>query len=257
MRETILSRLDEIEAAQQVKILYACESGSRAWGFPSADSDYDVRFLYVHPTEWYLSVEPGRDVIEVEVNPVLDITGWDLRKALGLFRKSNPPLMEWLASPVVYREFTPLAGRLRALRPAYYQHFSCLHHYLSMASRHVSKVAGAERVKTKHYFYILRPLLAVEWIERGFGVAPTAFNDLLERLVDEPELKAAIQRMIDEKSRETEKDSRPAELLIDAFIEREMARLKDHLNQYEPRSFPRDEMDEIFRDTLREVWGGC
>ncbi len=257
MRETILSRLDEIEATEQVKILYACESGSRAWGFPSADSDFDVRFLYVRPRDWYLSIESGRDVIEVPVNAVLDINGWDLRKALGLFRKSNPPLMEWLASPVVYREFSSLAGRLRALRPAYYQPFSCLHHYLSMASRHLSKVSGAERVKTKHYFYILRPLLAVEWIERGYGVAPTAFGELLERLVDDPALKGVIQRVIVEKSQETEKDSRPAEPLIDAFIGREMARLNDHLNQYEPREIPKDELDELFRDILREVWGGC
>jgi len=103
MRDTILSRLDQIETQHGVKILYACESGSRAWGFPSTDSDYDVRFLYVHPAEWYLSVDEKRDVIERPLTPEnFDIGGWDLRKALRLFRKSNPPLLEWLGSPNIY-----------------------------------------------------------------------------------------------------------------------------------------------------------
>jgi predicted nucleotidyltransferase len=162
--------------------------------------------------------------------------------------------MEWLASPVVYREAFSLAGRLRELREAYYLPFSCLHHYLSMASRHVKWVLGEERIKTKHYFYMLRPLLAVDWIERGYGVAPTAFGDLLERLVTEPVLKAAIVRMIQEKRLETEKDTRPPEPLIQVFIEREMARLQDHINQYAPQENPAEQLDELFRATLREVW---
>jgi uncharacterized protein len=254
MRDAILSCLGQIEKQQGVKILYACESGSRAWGFPSADSDYDVRFLYVHPLDWYLSVEKQRDVIEVPVDAVLDITGWDLRKALGLFRKSNPPLMEWLASPVVYRETSSLASRLRALREAYYLPFSCLHHYLSMANRHAGQVMGKERIKTKEYFYILRPLLAVEWIERGYGVAPTEFKALLEKLVDNTALMTAILRVITDKRQETEKDTRPPEPLILDYIERELARLQEAQNHFTQRENPSAELDEIFRSTLREVW---
>ena len=102
MKDSIRSHLSEIEVMENVRIAYACESGSRAWGFPSADSDYDVRFLYVRPVEWYLSIDEKRDVIECLVSEGLDINGWDLKKALGLFRKSNPPLLEWLGSPIVY-----------------------------------------------------------------------------------------------------------------------------------------------------------
>jgi uncharacterized protein len=102
--DEIQACLSDIEKTHQVKIIYSCESGSRAWGFPSADSDYDVRFLYLHPVDWYLSIEDKRDVIEVPIKNKLDITGWDLRKALQLFRKSNPPLLEWLGSPIVYWE---------------------------------------------------------------------------------------------------------------------------------------------------------
>ena len=105
VREEILKRLDQIEREENVSIVYACESGSRAWGFESTDSDWDVRFIYVHGQDWYLSidVEEKRDVIERPVNDELDISGWDLRKALKLVRRS-PPLLEWLSSPIISKE---------------------------------------------------------------------------------------------------------------------------------------------------------
>ena len=98
--------LDHVEADDDVAILLAVESASRAWGFPSSDSDYDVRFVYVRPPDWYLSIdlEARRDVIEYPLKDNIDLSGWDLRKALRLFRKSNPPLLEWLQCPIVYRE---------------------------------------------------------------------------------------------------------------------------------------------------------
>ncbi|MED1919930.1 nucleotidyltransferase domain-containing protein, partial [Bacillus thuringiensis] len=102
MREIILEKLKEIEQAHDLKVLFAVESGSRAWGFPSKDSDYDVRFVYVKKPEWYLSIDDKRDVVEEPINDLLDINGWDIRKALKLFRKSNPPLQEWLVSDIVY-----------------------------------------------------------------------------------------------------------------------------------------------------------
>ena len=103
MKDIIISKLAQIENDFKVKILYACESGSRAWGFASPDSDYDVRFIYVHNKSHYLSIDEHRDVIELPINEVLDINGWDLRKALRLFRKSNGPLYEWLQSPIIYQ----------------------------------------------------------------------------------------------------------------------------------------------------------
>lgn len=78
MRETILSKLDEIENRENVRILLAVESGSRAWGFASRDSDYDVRFIYVRPKEDYLRLEKTKDVIELPIEGELDINGWDL-----------------------------------------------------------------------------------------------------------------------------------------------------------------------------------
>jgi hypothetical protein len=101
MQNAIISKLDEIETRENVLIFYACESGSRAWGFPSSDSNYDIRFLYLRPKDWYLSIDSGRDVIELPILDSLDINGWDLKKALGLLMKSNPSLLEWLDSPIV------------------------------------------------------------------------------------------------------------------------------------------------------------
>jgi len=122
MKKRIIESLAEIEKTENVTILYACESGSRAWGFASTDSDYDVRFLYIHPPSWYLAVnlESKRDVIERPIEELLDISGWDFRKALMLFRKSNPPLLEWLCSPIVYREELKTASRMRKLAESYY-----------------------------------------------------------------------------------------------------------------------------------------
>jgi len=104
MRAQIMDALRDIEAKNDVSVLFACESGSRGWGFASPDSDYDVRFIYVNRLPWYLTVQPRRDVIEVPISGDLDINGWDLRKALGLMRESNPTLLEWLRSPIVYRD---------------------------------------------------------------------------------------------------------------------------------------------------------
>lgn len=120
MRERVLDELARIERERNVRVLYACESGSRAWGFASTDSDYDVRFVYVEKPEWFIQVDAGRDVIERPLDDELDISGWELRKTLGLLRKSNPTLLEWLDSPLVYRSEPAATARLRELAEAFY-----------------------------------------------------------------------------------------------------------------------------------------
>ena len=103
MKALILQRLQEIELKYDVKILIAVESGSRAWGFASKDSDYDVRFVYVHRKEWYLTLTEGRDVIEeLDSNGVMDFAGCDLKKALLLMGKGICAFAEWLNSPTIY-----------------------------------------------------------------------------------------------------------------------------------------------------------
>jgi len=156
-----------VEAERNVRVLFACESGSRAWGFASRDSDYDVRFIYVHPRDWYLSVEDRRDVIEQPIAEDLDVSGWELRKVLRLLRKSNPPLLEWLKSPVVYQHDPVFAAEFGALAAEFYSPRRCYAHYLHMASgnwRHYLR--SREVVSLKKYLYVFQALLACRWIER-------------------------------------------------------------------------------------------
>jgi len=253
--ENIQSRLKEIEMNHRVRVVYACESGSRAWGFPSADSDYDVRFIYLHPESWYLSVKDKPDVIEYPVDGLLDISGWDLRKALQLFRKSNPPLLEWLDSPIVYSEPYPIAAQMRELAKIYYSPTACIYHYLHMAEGNHRQYLKGELVWIKKYFYVLRPILAIQWIEQGYGVAPTAFGLLLDRVLQPGELKDEIRKLMDLKREGVELNYGPRIQVISEFIESELNRLENKKADYKSAAASYEQLDKIFQDGLREVWG--
>lgn len=133
MIQEIKKELLRLEQQHDIKILYAVESGSRAWGFASINSDWDVRYIYIHRLEWYLKIDLPKDHQEEILANDIDLAGWELKKALRLFRKSNPPLMEWLRSPIVYAEPFSTAQKLRDLGNEYFNPNSCLHHYLHMA----------------------------------------------------------------------------------------------------------------------------
>lgn len=256
IQEKIQTYLSTIADEKHVKIFYACESGSRAWGFPSADSDYDVRFLYLRQEEWYLSinVEKKRDVIETMIESQFDLCGWDLRKALGLLRKSNAALLEWLASPIVYMEEFTIAATMRKLARQYHSPRACFWHYLGMAKTNFHKQLTGEYVKAKQYLYVLRPLLAARWIENGLGLVPMEFETLVSRLVDSPELKTAIEKLIAEKQKGLESDPIPRIAIFHDFIEREFARFEKIVFAAKAPVFPLDELNDLFRMSLRNVW---
>lgn len=251
MNEEILRRLDEIEREENVSIFYACESGSRAWGFPSADSDYDVRFIYLHPEDWYLSidVEEKRDVIERPINDELDISGWDLRKALQLLRKSNPPLLEWLCSPIIYKDTGGVAEKLREAVTEFYSPVASFHHYLNMAKNNHREFLRGDLVRLKKYFYVLRPLLAIRWIENNTSPVPMEFATLVDGCIDSPELKQTIAELIERKKAGQELDQQPKIPVISDFIERELERLKANINERTKPNFER--LNELFRDAVR------
>jgi uncharacterized protein len=254
IRHRIISRLKEIEEKEKVRILYACESGSRAWGFPSADSDYDVRFVYLRPVENYLSLHKERDVIEYPESEQLDISGWDLQKALLLLRKSNPPLLEWLGSPIIYLEEYSVAAQMRALAAQYYSATASAYHYLHMARGNYREYLKGERVWLKKYFYVLRPILAVKWIEQGKGIVPTEFNVLVDRLVTDTMLKKGIDALIEAKRKGDELDYGPRIGSISEFLEQELDRFGKYQIDFEKHSAPIQELDKIFFSALREVW---
>ena len=256
IRTAITAELTRIEKTCDCEILLAVESGSRAWGFPSRDSDYDVRFVYVHRPEWYLSVdtELRLDVIEKPITDELDISGWDIRKTLRLFAKSNPPLLEWLGSPIVYDESWDFAAELRALLPEYYSPTSSVHHYLHMAQGNYRDYLKGDEVWLKKYLYALRPLLAVRWLEQGRGVAPMEFARLLDTIEDQPALSDDIRALVKRKMAGEELDRGPTIPSISRFIASELVRYEDLKPPQSPRTNEFDSLNELFRRILRRAW---
>jgi len=228
MREQVLACLAELERRHDVTVLFACESGSRGWGFASPDSDYDVRFIYVNRLPWYLTVEPQRDVIEQPISGDLDVNGWDLRKALQLMRESNPTLLEWLRSPIVYREEAEAMQRFRALADAAFSNVRAYHHYVSMARKNLREHLLGEVVRYKKYLYVLRPLLAARWIRERRGVPPMRFAELAQATLSDPALIDEINALLEVKMRAGESATSPRWHGIHAFIEQELADAQSH-----------------------------
>ena len=256
MNEVIQASLRQVQREQGFKIVYACESGSRAWGFPSADSDYDVRFLYVNPPDWYLSVdvEDKPDVFERPITDILDISGWDLRKALKLLRKSNPPLLEWLNSPIIYLQMAEVVERLRQLIPEFYSPIACAYHYLHMAQGNNRDYVRGDEVWRKKYVYILRPLLAIGWIEQEESAVPMEFQVLVDRLVTDSGVRQAIDDLLEAKKRGQELDRGPALPELNAFITSELKRLERDLPKRINPKADVERLNEVFRFALSAAW---
>jgi len=256
VKQAIQDALRRLEGADDVRVFYAVESGSRAWGFASQDSDWDVRFLYIRRPAWYLSVQRRRDVLEYPLEDGLDVSGWDVKKALGLFGKSNPPLLEWLRSPIVYREAFSVAQTLRTLSAQYFSSRSCMHHYFHMAEGNYREYLQGDPVRVKKYFYVLRPVLACRWIAAHGTMPPMEFASLVNDQLP-VELQAAVHALLERKRSGDELASGPRLPEINEFLDAEMVRLRIAL-----ASIPRgpapdwETLDRVFRDSLREVWDG-
>lgn len=208
----------------------------------------------MRPTSAYLSIQRDRDVIERPISEGLDASGWDLLKALDLFRKSNPPLLEWLQSPIVYASKSPLADRLRTLLPQYYSPIACMHHYLHMAEGNCREYLSGSEVWTKKYFYVLRPVLACIWIERGLGVVPTEFQKLVDGVVDRDDLRAEIDRLLAAKKSGEELRRGPRNETISSFVEQELSRF-NATRQAPAKTRSPAALNRLFVETLVEVNG--
>jgi predicted nucleotidyltransferase len=220
IRAEITLRLDAIEREHQVRILVAVESGSRAWGFPSPDSDFDVRFLYVRTAERYLSLQPARDVIETPLEGLWDVNGWDLRKGLQLLHKGNAVVIEWLRSPVIYREVGPTAERMRAMADRYADLGHALRHYYGlMASQYGRDIEGRDRLKLKKYFYSIRAACALNWIRLYQSVPPMDLPALLAAGCAPREIRGLLDDLLVAKAQSHELGQGPRIPELDAFIE--------------------------------------
>lgn len=249
MCEKILEKLAQIEEKYNVKIIYAAESGSRAWGFPSPDSDYDVRFIYVHSAEYYLRVYEHRDVIECGIDGNFDINGWDLRKALSLLTKSNPTLFEWANSPIVYKT-TPLWESLKTIMNKYFKTKLSLYHYLHMARRNAREYLMLERVKLKKYLYVLRPMLAVKFILDNQSSPPMLFSSLIELYLT-GEIREEVERILHIKMESPEIKDCDQIVSLTNYVNTEMETLYKIVSEY-PVDDKCDikELDKFFYDAV-------
>ena len=247
MRKEIINKLKEIEKKEHVKIIYAIESGSRAWEFESVDSDYDVRFIYVREKEDYLCLDEKSDVIELPIDEVFDISGWDLKKALRLLYKSNPSLLEWFASPIIYKE-TKEASNIKEVIPFYFSSKKLYCHYTRMAKTHI-KYVNKEKVPVKKYLYILRCILSSQYIIHNKKQPPIEIERLIERELPN-ELREDMNQLLMIKKSSDEKQyvdhiSSLDEFILTSLQERDISSLMDGEESWEP-------LNEVFRKVIEK-----
>lgn len=251
----IRKNLINIQIREKVTTLFAIESGSRAWGFPSPDSDYDVRFVYVRPRDWYLSIEPGRDVIELPIEGDMDINGWDLKKALGLLLKPNPVLLEWLSSPVKYIWNEWACDDLLALAKKVTHGHACLHHYLSLGSRQKRVyLDGRETVNLKKYFYVVRPAMVIRWLRMNpTEIPPMNFFDLKHGIDLGADVTEHLDELLRKKGDSKELGEAPSIKVVDDFISAEFDWAEQAVKVL-PKREQKDlkaEADELFRKWVK------
>ena len=251
----IVIKLGETEETNKVKIPLAIESGSRGWGFASADSDYDCRFVYVHEKDWYLSVFDKPDTIEYAAGNVYDINGWDLRKFIAHIVKSNAVTFEWLSSNVTYMRNEEITLLLRELAVSFFNPVSVSFHYLSLAYKKYKEIIKADSAKLKKYFYVLRPLANLSFIEHTGKQPYMEFFRTLEEIKIDKNVADEVARLAEIKRTADESLIIPRnKLLVDYFT--------SELNYHEERlkSFKfnknRDyrEADVVFRRIIEMTW---
>ena len=247
MKKIIEEKLQQIEKEHGIKILYSCESGSRAWGFPSPDSDYDVRFIYSRKLEDYLTIQPKKDHLSFPINDELDIYGWDISKVLQLIAKSNTTPFEWLQSPVIYREEKAFKKELWQLCQSYFCPRSNIHHYLGIAKGALETMQD-EEIKIKKLFYVFRPILAALWCANRNTIAPMSIFPLMDLLPND--LRKKILSLIELKSTANESCLIGIDQDIRTWIDQTFDYCMEASLQLTKKLFDRKIANEFFRKTI-------
>lgn len=251
VEELVLMKIKEIEEKENVKVLHVAESGSRAWGFASPDSDYDVRFIYVRDIDDYLSLHDIKDFLNWELNEVLDINGWDLKKALQHFYKSNATLFEWGNSPVVYYSTGDWKELYENTAKQYFSPKAALYHYYGTANKNYNEYLLDDMVGYKKYFYVLRPVLACKWIEQRKCPPPVLFDDLA-RAVLEADMKPVVAKLISKKVKMLESDKAPRIDILNQYIEKNLEYFKKLAGEMkDSRKYGWEPLEMKFRELLK------
>jgi uncharacterized protein len=254
--EQVQARLDGVVADHNVTILWAIESGSRAWGFPSPDSDFDCRFVYVRPARDQIRLDPHRDVIETPLTPVLDVNGWDLAKALKLLLKGNAVILEWLASPILYRGDTAFRDDVLALADQVADRCLIVRHYAHLCARQWERHGDGREVRLKKLFYALRPAMSLRWLalNEARAVPPMSFIETMDQCDLPAPLKASIETLIAQKAQTREMGEGKAPDELSQFIDRELAEGLLNLSKLKPKL--RSDRFELANEVLHK-WSGA
>lgn len=250
MKEIILEKLAAIEKEHAIRILYACESGSRAWGFHSPDSDYDVRFIYIHEPDHYFGIEDRKDFIQLPVNEELDIVGYDIRKMLKLFRASNAKIFEWIQSPVVYKVEPSFHEGITALIDEYYSPRAGIHHYTGLTRNTLDNDLQSEEVKLKKYFYALRPVLAAKWIAVKMKCPPMEFHSL-RAMSEDADVNARIDRLLEKKVQVSEGYRIEKDAVLNEYIRAQMDYCLAVATSLSPRHTDVSHLNLLFKKMVR------
>ena len=235
MYEKIASVLHELERQQDFKVLFAAESGSRAWGFASPDSDYDVRVIYVKPETWYWSLDTKRpDTFNAMLPDELDVSAWELRKTLRLFAGCNPSLNEWLGSPVSYYADPKFADEMRSLIPVYFNPVRTVHHYLALSAKALEdrQQDGTIAAKMK-------------------SMPPTPFVELLKPEYVSAEILDEISRLQEIKAQSDEKNRIPLPEILSDFFTKERENLLRDISGFSIGQASWKPLDTLFYETVR------
>lgn len=250
MEALIQDRLAALQSQHKIRILYACESGSRAWGFPSPDSDYDVRFIYAHDLNWYLSLKARKDTLDLPISEQLDMGGWEICKTLNLLKRSNVPLLEWVQSPVVYTATEPFLSGLQELCVDNFSPVAAMHHYLSMSQRYLQACTAGQAVRMKTYFYAIRTTLAGIWIRELGTMPPTELPEMLG--ITKEDVRDRIRELICIKAGQEESGLHPREALLEEWLTTEIGRNAAVAAALPSASGNTRQLEAFFRKVVKE-----
>lgn len=247
MKTRILEKLNEIERDRNIEILFAVESGSRAWGFASPDSDYDIRFVYKHKTDWYLNLWEQKDTIQFMTEDELDGAGWDIKKALKLLSKSNASLLGWLFSPIVYRSSGTFLEEMKTVAKNNFNPVAGFFHYHSM-NKNFEETLGSNAMTLKSYFYAIRTVLCANWVYKKETVPPVNFRELYPLL--DTESCALLDELILLKSKHIEKSNEPVDARLIDLVKRIVAKNNEVRNDLKNVKSNPEEFNKLFIKTI-------
>lgn len=228
-----------------IQCLHVAEAGSRAWGFESPDSDWDVRFIYAHRDKnRYLKLNDPKEVIIFE-DGLVEYHGWDIKKALKLAGKSNVSFYEWAASPTIYLNYPgllDLCHKTFSLREA-------AHHYRGMARHtYVEYCSGTGEKTMKKFLYCIRPILCIEHIEKYRSLPPISFEALRKTIPEELQFTDIVERLLHIKTAQTEQKNAPQD--IDDYFTKWCSDKLEILTHDRIASFPKKETDWAALNTI-------